>query len=214
MKKIELLGQRFGRLVVIGEAPKQKHLVAWVCKCDCGNTTVVPTQSLRRNLSRSCGCLRDETNSLRITKHKGWGTRMYYIWQSMIQRCTNPNSKAYKDYGGRGITVCEEWKNDFQSFYDWAMVYGYTDELTIDRIDNNKGYSPDNCRWTTPKEQANNTRQNHYITYNGITKTISQWAEEIQIPHTILRGRLRMGWSIERMLTTPSRRRVNEHNPL
>ena len=121
----------------------------------------------------------------------------------MLGRCYNPNHMHFKRYGMRGITVCEEWKNNFQAFYDWAMSNGYRDDLTIDRIDNNGNYCPENCRWATMKEQCNNTRSNTLITYNGKTQTMAQWAKEIGMPYHKLVVRIARGWDVERAFTTP-----------
>lgn len=121
----------------------------------------------------------------------------------MLNRCYNANHKYYNRYGGRGITVCDEWKNNFQAFYDWAISNGYRDDLTLDRKDNDNGYSPENCRWTTKKEQSNNRENNIVITYNGKTQTLSQWAEEIRIPYHKLLVRIKRGWSVERAFTKP-----------
>ena len=133
-------------------------------------------------------------------------TRIYEIWKDMKKRCFNPNCAAYHLYGGRGIIVCEKWKDNVKDFYDWAMQNGYTDKLTLDRIDVNGNYEPSNCRWVTKKEQANNTRRNHQISYNGKTQTLQQWADELGISRVSLRHRIcDYHWSIEKALTTPIR---------
>ncbi len=165
-KKVEMIGKRFGRLTVIEESPTRKNkTVYWICKCDCGDTTKpIKGTALRDGTTKSCGCLLPEVTRKRCFVHGLRQTRLYRIWDNMIQRCTNPNRTEYKNYGGRGITVCDEWKNDFQTFYDWAMAHGYADNLTIDRKDNDKSYSPDNCRWSTMKEQQNNRRNNRIRT--------------------------------------------------
>lgn len=137
-------------------------------------------------------------------KHGGKGTRLYRIWQQMKNRCHNPNTPRFPDYGGRGITVCEEWKDDFQTFYDWAMANGYEDHLTIDRIDNDKGYSPENCRWATDLQQANNSRHCHMITWNGETHSLSEWSRILDISRGCLNNRLlRYGYSVDRAFTEP-----------
>ena len=138
--------------------------------------------------------------------------RLFSVWNGMKQRCFNSNWYAYKDYGGRGISVTDEWKDDFLCFYHWAMNNGYRQGLTLDRIDNSKGYSPDNCRWVTIKEQSNNRRSNRNITYKGQTKTLTQWSEELGMSFFTLRDRLNNGWSIEKAFTQPVRRKQNKED--
>lgn len=139
-------------------------------------------------------------------KHGGYGSRLYEVWRTMKKRCNNPKNSQYHLYGGRGITVCEEWQK-FEPFYEWAMSNGYRDDLTIDRIDSNGNYEPLNCRWATWKEQQNNRRNNHLITYNGETKTLKQWSEKIGISWFTLYERLKRGWSVEKVLSTPQMRK-------
>lgn len=158
MKAIDLTGQRFGRLTVLERAENKGAYVCWKCRCDCGIEKIIAGYCLKSGKTQSCGCLQIERTAEAHTTHGKYHTRLHGIWTDMKARCNNPNRKAYKDYGGRGITVCEEWHNSFETFYEWAMANGYSDDLTIDRIDNDKGYSPDNCRWATMADQNKNKR--------------------------------------------------------
>ncbi len=205
-KLIDLTGQRFGRLVVIERAKNQKNGHArWVCRCDCGKTITTNGYDLRSGHTRSCGCIYIETLKKRSITHGLRKTKLYSVWGSMKDRCNHPSDKSFPRYGGRGITVCEEWRNDFLTFYDWAISHGYQDGLSIDRIDNDGPYSPENCQWVTATVQNNNKRSNRRITFLGKTHTIAEWAKAVNIPWSTLRRRLRVGWTIERALTTPVR---------
>ena len=167
MKKLDLVGKRYGMLEVVSETERPAHVKRkgsfWLCQCDCGNQTIVEGSNLGVRTS-SCGCKRKEA-MLNNRKHKTTinsglsKTRLYYIWNSMKQRCHNHKSKDYRHYGLRGIRVCDDWRNNFTSFRDWAISNGYTDELTIDRIDVNGNYEPLNCRWVTMAEQNRNKRK-------------------------------------------------------
>lgn len=197
----DLTGQKFGRLTVVERAPNKGKRTMWFCVCDCidKTTCVVSGCNLKSGHSKSCGCIEREKPN-----HKTHGmtkTRIYKEWLSMKQRCSDLKVDSYIFYGARGITVCAEWLNDFQAFCDWAMANGYSDDLTLDRIDPNGNYEPSNCRWITMKEQQNNRRSNHYITHDDRTQTAQQWGEETGISAGTILMRIRRGWSIDRALT-------------
>lgn len=200
-KFIDLTGQKFGRLLVIERCGTAKNGgVVWKCKCDCGNISTVASCSLRRGAVVSCGCYSREKFSERLIKHGESKTRIYRCWNGIMQRCFHPKCKAYQWYGARGITVCDEWKR-FEPFKEWGLANGYADNLTIDRIDVNKGYSPENCRWVTMKIQANNRRTNHFIQYRGKPYTISQLSSISGINETTICERIKRGWDAQRLLT-------------
>lgn len=200
-KAVDLTGMRFGRLSVISKTRSKSGKVAWACKCDCGNKTETLTTELLRGRTQSCGCYHKDKMSEAFKKHGQYKTRLYRIWSNMIQRCGNPQNDNYYLYGARGVSVCDEWK-DFAVFSKWAINNGYADNLSIDRIDSNKGYSPENCRWATPKEQTDNRRCSIYVSFNGTRKTLKEWSVTTGIPYKNLLWRIRHGWSAEKALTT------------
>lgn len=204
-KLIDLSGQRFGRLTVIERAGSQWGHRTWKCVCDCGKVTIVTSSHLQNGMTTSCGCYQKQVAKEANTTHALTKTRLHSIWANMIQRCTNIKASGYLDYGGRGITVCDVWRNDFKEFYDWALVNGYDDTMTIDRIDVNGNYCPDNCRWTTKLKQANNKRNNRMLTFGGSTHTLAEWSDITGIKQATLFARLKKGWTIERALTTPTK---------
>jgi len=203
MKMIDLTGQKFGMLSVIEKDESYKNETYWKCICDCGNIVNVRSTRLRNGRSKSCGCSKGKMISEAVTKHGMSRTKLYNVWNTMRMRCYNPKSISYKNYGGRGITVCDEWKNSSKAFCDWAIKNGYKEGLSIDRINVNGNYEPDNCQWITHKEQANNTRNNHFIEYNGECHTRSEWAAITGISAETLKMREARGWSTERLLTEP-----------
>jgi hypothetical protein len=205
-----MIGKRFGRLIVLARAENKGRRTAYRCKCDCGQEKIVTSENLVAGHTKSCGCINRERLSARSkeqnTTHGMSHTRIYRIWTHMRSRCNLERHERYHEYGGKGIKVCPEW-DDFKAFYAWAMENGYDDTKTIDRIDNNKGYSPSNCRWTDYQTQNNNRDYNVMLTFNGKTMTVAEWARETGINDGTLRARLfHMGWSIEKALTTPTRK--------
>lgn len=202
-KFIDLTGQKFGRLTALRRVENKSKHTMWLCRCDCGNEVAVDGGNLRKGLTKSCGCYNRELASKRVKTHGLSHTPLHEVWKTMKSRCLNSHTAAYRNYGAEGKTVCEEWLNDFQAFYNWAIANGYKEGLTIDRENNDKGYSPENCRWVTMKKQNNNKRNNHLITYNGKTQTIAEWADEIGIKYFTLYMRInRYHWTIEKALTT------------
>lgn len=200
-KFIDLTGQKFGKLTVLKRTENKGRYPAWLCRCDCGIERVFIGNNLRNGYTVSCGCTR---RGKREITHGVSMVRLRGIWRAVIGRCEHKQHPAYKYYGARGIKVCEDWKIE-KTFIQWALSSGYDNSLTLDRIDNNKPYCPENCRWATMKEQGRNRRNN--VFYDG--KTIPEWAEISGIPANILYGRvLQYGWSIEKAISTPVRKRV------
>ncbi|WP_076231638.1 hypothetical protein [Clostridium botulinum] len=207
-KLIDLTNQKFGKLTVIEYAGKAKEgrMSMWKCKCDCGNICTVRGSCLKNGHTKSCGCIRSnklvKINKSKV-KHGKSNTRLFKIWNGMKQRCYYEKMQDYEYYGGKGIKVCDEWLNNFVSFYNWAINNGYKENLTIDRKDINGNYEPSNCKWSSIKQQARNRRSNKLITYEGETKTLAEWCEKYNILGTTVNERLKRGWSVEEALTTP-----------
>lgn len=176
----------------------------WECRCDCGKTTWAVTNNLLSGKTKSCGCWNEEVKSKTHTKHGMSQSRIYRIWSNMKARCECKTNDAYSLYGRRGISVCKEW-HDFETFEKWAKENGYGEKLTIDRIDNNGNYCPENCRWATAKEQGNNTRSCRKITYKGKTKTMRGWEEEMGLSKGVIYWRLKHRWSGKEAIETKRR---------
>ena len=202
-------GDRFNRWAVVKEVAKRNNKRYFLCRCECGNTGIVSISNLSGGHSKSCRCYERELNKLLKTTHGGSKTRLYEIWSGMKKRCLNARHHAFKYYGGRGITVCEEWLN-FTGFQTWAFANGYHGDLTIDRIDNDGNYDEGNCRWVPISAQNNNKSSSRSITFRGTTKTLIDWSRELGISYTTLHGRLRRGWPVESALTVPPKK---EYSP-
>lgn len=212
-KIIDLTGQKFGRLTAIKRVedyvyPSGDKKTQWLCKCECGNNTIVRASSLKRGTTTSCGCLQKQIASKINTKHGMTGTRLYQTWKNMVGRCYYKSHTSYKYYGGRRIQVCEEWKNDFVSFYNWAINNGYTDNLTLDRINTDGDYEPNNCRWVSMRENDRNRRTNKLLTYNGETHCYTEWEELLNLGRGVIWYRLNNGWSIEKALTITTKQKT------
>lgn len=191
-----LLGQKFGKWTVIKRLENDKFKRAnWLCKCDCGKERKVIGSDLLSGKSTSCGCSRRKEKTIEEMSRD----RIRRIWTAMRQRCENPNSTAYKNYGGRGITVCQEWQ-EFIPFYNWAIVNGYNDTLTIERIDVNNIYCPNNCTWISKSEQGENTRKVNKLTYKGETHSLRQWGKITKLSVNTIKDRLDKGYTIEQAL--------------
>lgn len=207
-KFVDRIGQRYGRLTVIRQAGWKP--VKWHCLCDCGNEIDVISYNLGNGNTQSCGCLqKDKTSCIRKT-HGMATSHLYSVWSGMKSRCYNSKNKRYTQYGGRGIIICDEWLDSFENFMDWAMSNGYADGLTIDRIDVNGCYCPDNCRWATWKEQGRNKQDTSYITLFGETMSVAEASEKYGICYSTLWGRIFVyGYTPEEAVT----KKVRTHKP-
>ena len=212
----DLSGMRFGRLTVLGRSEKGKpKKVYWNCLCDCGNAVTVRSDMLLCGNTRSCKCLLKEVATENGKSNAGkimYGDskeRIHNIWNLIKYRCEDSTSPAYKNYGARGITVCAEWSNGVEGYFafkKWSLENGYSIDKSIDRIDNDKGYSPENCRWTNNETQSNNKRNNLILEHNGESHTASEWAKISGIPYKTFINRVYLGWDIERAISTPIRK--------
>lgn len=209
---IDLTGGKFGRLTVVSEAERRRtkggtSVRMWNCVCDCGNKRVLSSAALIGGNTKSCGCYKKEENARRCTKHGLTKTKLYSVWGTMKDRCYSENSPQYKDYGGRGIRICDEWRYDFLAFHKWAHENGYREGLTIERKNVDGNYCPENCCWIPRAEQSRNRTNCHYITYKGETKTLSEWSRELGIDRECVRNQEKKLGSgekaIEHILNSP-----------
>lgn len=192
----DLTGKTYGRLAVIGLSPKKSGRKSfWVCSCECGNKKLIRSDSLKDGSVQSCGCLKKEMDKVNLStvRHSESHTRLHNIWLGIKKRCLNPKDAGYKRYGGRGITMCDEWAQSYEAFRDWANNNGYAGNLTIERIDVNLGYSPKNCTWIPFIEQANNRQGTIWVEWNGEVQNLRQWADELGIKYSTLNGRYHRG---------------------
>lgn len=189
-------GEKFNLLTAIKFKYKNKRSTQyWLFRCDCGKEKIIRIDGVKAGKVKSCGCLLKKGGRL---KHGMYGTRTYTTWQRMKDRCLNKNNPDYRYYGGRGITICDRWLK-FENFY--KDMGERPKNKTLDRIRNSEGYSKENCRWATPKEQQNNTRANHFLTFNNKTQNIQQWSEELGINNMTIYSRIRNGWNVKKALT-------------
>lgn len=202
MKLKDLIGQRFGKLVVIKKADWVKTKASganWLCKCDCGKEKIVASSYLLTGNTKSCGCYSFKWKKNVIRHNSKEHRDLCAVYRNIIRRCYNETYKQYKDYGGRGITMCDEWKNDFEKFFSWAMANGYKKELSIERIDNDGNYEPNNCKWATIDEQSNNKRSCVYIEYNNERHTIKEWSKITGISYQRLQHRFKVNMPLEKV---------------
>lgn len=204
MKLKNLIGKRYGRLLVIEKADSLNGHTRWLCKCDCGKECVVHKSSLLSGNTRSCGCYKTENAKMLYSGARQKDKHLYAVWNGIKQRCTNPNNNSYHNYGGRGIRMDDTWANNYESFYYWAIQSGYKRGLEIDRIDNNGNYCESNCRFVEKEMQANNKRNVKLYTIDGITKSLPQWCKHYGQEYYMVRQRVyKLRWPIKEALTTP-----------
>lgn len=203
-KRLNLIGMRSGKLRVVGFAGVKKEHTCWNCICDCGNTKIITAYSLKTKSTKSCGCLQKEMLRKRndlLSTHKMSYSSEYKAWAGIKKRCSNKKLTNYKNYGGRGIKICNRWKNSFKNFYE-DMGKKPSNKHSIDRIDVNGNYEPENCRWATAREQQLNRRDNLYFEYNNEIKHINEIAEIIQIKRSTLLSRIRLGWTLDKVFNS------------
>ena len=204
MEKIEIIGEKYGKWIVLSEAESKNHNRAFLCRCDCGTEAVVMGHNLRTGGSVQCTQCAWESHPGRKKTHGLTGTRIYNIWRGIKLRCYIPSHPSFDHYGGQGITMCDRWRNSFESFLE-DMGKLPTQFHQIDRIDNEGNYEPNNCRWVLPKEQQNNRRNNIMISYKGETRSVADWASVLGVNQSTLYMRVKAGWPSEKVLSTPIR---------
>ena len=217
MSKVhDLTGLTFNRLTVIRrEGSNELGRATWLCRCECGNEIIVTGNNLLRNNTKSCGCLVHDVSSETGKHRKTHGhsdERLFSVWVNMRARCRSTKHHAYENYGGRGITVCIEWDSSYENFRDWALSNGYNPnakrgECSLERKDNDGPYCPENCEWIPMSQQRYNRRVSILVTYNGVTKTASQWSIELGFDRHLVGNRIKNGWTVEKALTTPPKKR-------
>jgi len=216
VERSDITGQKFGRWTVLRRERTAHGPLGWLCRCDCGSERVLPRSTFTKGKSQSCGCRTKEVMAARQYRHGWTGDPTYTAWVVMRQRCHNPRSKSYANYGARGIYVCDRWRGSFEAFLA-DMGPRPSADHSIDRIDNSGPYSPENCRWATKETQANNCRSNHRVTYGGRTQTVTQWERELGFSPGTLFQRFYAGWSTEEAMTRPVGKngqrgpRINRH---
>lgn len=212
----DITNKQFGKLTAIKYEYTKNKKPYWLCRCECGKNKIIAYSSLKSGATKSCGCLKHETSINHYSNlnktHGMKNTKIYQKWLGMKARCYNSKTKGYKNYGDRGITVCDEWKNDFLNFYNWAINNGYKDGLTLERIDVNGNYEPINCKWITNLEQQNNKRNNKFIEYKNEKHTIAEWSRITGINKNTLLTRLNSHWDIEEVIGIKNHKKGSVEN--
>ena len=203
----DIKNKKYNRLTVLQYEGRSK----WKCRCECGNVCVIDGAKLKNGHTKSCGCLQKEATKNSNSKHNDCGTRLHIEWLNMKSRCNNPHNKYYYLYGARGIIICKEWNKNYLTFKKWALNNGYTDKLTIDRINVDDNYSPENCRWATWKQQANNTRRTRKYTFGGTILSIKEWSELFNINYGTFKDRIdKRKWEFYKCLGFTTREQAEE----
>lgn len=207
MKLVDLVGKKYGRLLVVKKADSIGGHARWLCKCECGNECIVHGSSLKSGNTRSCGCYKRENAKKLYSSVRQNDTHLYAVWNGIKQRCRNKNNDSYHNYGGRGINICDEWANSYETFYEWAIRSGYKRGLEIDRINCDGDYCESNCRFVTKNAQANNKRNVKLYTIDSVTKSLPQWCIQYDKDYYLVRQRVyKLGWQIKEALT------IQKHN--